>query len=638
MMLPILGGLIPGGFMVWHAQKEVTELRQLRQVAALVWKLGDLEARLDSESSDWYFFKPTWKDTDANIKAERVKQDQWRQATDRAIEVYREQRSIVDPATLSEPLKEALSAVDRRIDGLGRLREMVDSQTNETSGNEIMDGYRSFRHDIDVVLPLLVDATTNDAIVRKLAVLPKMMLVRKTVSDAGGMIFFYHQLRISKRRSFLPSEALGMRNAADQAEGYWSDVIAFSQGDIRTHLITVHESADWKRVVELLRAHSDAALNGTPPPIPNEEAWSPSWVFIQSGLADEINLLREDFTSTCDRLEESARDRRMGSALGLALGVGLVLWLTSRLGRSISRPVGRIVDRLREEAENSTTEATAVHGSSLAVSTGASSQAAAIEQTTISLEEVATAARSNAEHAKTAQRTASEARTAAEQGAAQMKGLTEAIHALLESSDDVTRIIKTIDEIAFQTNILALNAAIEAARAGEAGSGFAVVAEEVRSLAQRSANAARETTEKITATSARTHTGSEISMQVADTLNAILAKARAVEGLVDKIAEASREQDTGIEQISGAIREIGQVTESNTASARQTAASAHDLESRAVALRSVVGELQSVVFGGTLLESPSLQSARQHYGVGESVAQPEEAGEAEAPAEVETLV
>jgi len=325
MMLPILGGLIPGGFMVWHAQKEVTELRQLRQVAALVWKLGDLEARLDSESSDWYFFKPTWKDTDANIKAERVKQDQWRQATDRAIEVYREQRSIVDPATLSEPLKEALSAVDRRIDGLGRLREMVDSQTNETSGNEIMDGYRSFRHDIDVVLPLLVDATTNDAIVRKLAVLPKMMLVRKTVSDAGGMIFFYHQLRISKRRSFLPSEALGMRNAADQAEGYWSDVIAFSQGDIRTHLITVHESADWKRVVELLRAHSDAALNGTPPPIPNEEAWSPSWVFIQSGLADEINLLREDFTSTCDRLEESARDRRMGSALGLALGVGLVL-------------------------------------------------------------------------------------------------------------------------------------------------------------------------------------------------------------------------------------------------------------------------------------------------------------------------
>ena len=638
MMLPILGGLIPGGFMVWHAQKEVTELRQLRQVAALVWKLGDLEARLDSESSDWYFFKPTWKDTDANIKAERVKQDQWRQATDRAIEVYREQRSIVDPATLSEPLKEALSAVDRRIDGLGRLREMVDSQTNETSGNEIMDGYRSFRHDIDVVLPLLVDATTNDAIVRKLAVLPKMMLVRKTVSDAGGMIFFYHQLRISKRRSFLPSEALGMRNAADQAEGYWSDVIAFSQGDIRTHLITVHESADWKRVVELLRAHSDAALNGTPPPIPNEEAWSPSWVFIQSGLADEINLLREDFTSTCDRLEESARDRRMGSALGLALGVGLVLWLTSRLGRSISRPVGRIVDRLREEAENSTTEATAVHGSSLAVSTGASSQAAAIEQTTISLEEVATAARSNAEHAKTAQRTASEARTAAEQGAAQMKGLTEAIHALLESSDDVTRIIKTIDEIAFQTNILALNAAIEAARAGEAGSGFAVVAEEVRSLAQRSANAARETTEKITATGARTHTGSEISMQVADTLNAILAKARAVEGLVDKIAEASREQDTGIEQISGAIREIGQVTESNTASARQTAASAHDLESRAVALRSVVGELQSVVFGGTLLESPSLQSARQHYGVGESVAQPEEAGEAEAPAEVETLV
>jgi methyl-accepting chemotaxis protein len=638
MMLPVLGGLIPGGLMVWHAQKEVTELSQLREVAALVWKLGDLEARLDSESSDWYFFKPTWKDTDANIRAERLKQQQWRQATDRAIEVYREQRAVVDSAKLSGPLQQALSAVERRIDGLGQLRERVDSQTDETSGNEIMEGYRSFRRDIDVVLPLLVDATTNDAIVRKLAVLPKMMLIRKTVSDAGGMIFFYHQLRASKGRSFSASEALAMRIGADQAESYWSDVIAFSQGDIRSHLIAVHDSAEWKRVVDLLRAHSDAALNGTPPPIPSETEWGPSWIFIQSGLAGEINLLREDFTSTCDQLEQSARDRRMGSALGLAFGVGLVLWLTSRLGRSISRPVGRIVDRLREEAENSTTEAAAVHGSSLAVSSGASSQAAAIEQTTISLEEVSTAARSNAENARTAQRTASEARTAAEQGAAQMKGLTEAIHALLESSDDVTRIIKTIDEIAFQTNILALNAAIEAARAGEAGSGFAVVAEEVRSLAQRSANAARETTEKITATSARTHTGSEISVQVAETLNAILAKARAVEGLVDKIAEASREQDSGIEQISGAIREIGQVTESNTASAKQTAASAHDLESRAVALRSVVGELQSVVFGGTLLESPSLQGARRHYGVGGNLVQPGEAGEAEALAEVETLV
>jgi hypothetical protein len=610
MVLPILGGLIPGGVMVWHAQREVTELTHLRQVASLVWKLGDLEARIDAEGSNWYFFKPSWHDTAANKELERAKQDQWRLETDKAVAAYQEQRAAVDADALSAPLQGALAVVERRIEGLDRLRDRVYSQKDDNAGNDIMDGYRGFRRDIDVVLPFLVDLTTNDVVVRKLAVLPKMMLIRKTVSETGGLIFFYHQLRASKGRPMNPAEAISMRNGADQAEAYWSDVIAFSQGDIRAHLTAVHDSPEWKRVVELLRAHSDAALNASPPPIPNEAGWSPSWTFIQAGLADEINRLRQDFTDTCDQLERSARARRLWSALTLALGVGLILCLTARLGRSISRPVGRIVDRLREEAEDSTAEAAAVHGSSLEVSSGAASQATAIEQTTASLKEVATAARSNAENAKAAQQTASEARTAAEQGAAQMRSLTEAINALLESSHDVTRIIKTIDEIAFQTNILALNAAIEAARAGEAGSGFAVVAEEVRSLAQRSAQAARETTERITATNERTNSGSEISAQVAETLNAILAKARGVEGLVRKIAEASREQNSGIDQISGAIREIGAVTERNTVSARQTAESAEGLEERAVALRSVVGELQAVVLGGRALEVPSLRRDR----------------------------
>jgi hypothetical protein len=610
MLLPIVGGLIPGGVMVWRAQKEVTELRQLRQVAALVWKLGDLEARLDAESTNWYFFKPTWHDTDANKKAERAKQDAWRLDTDKAIAAYQQQHAMVDAETLSGPLQSALTAVDRRIDGLGHLRELVDSQTDDTSGNDIMDGYRGFRGDIDVVLPLLVDATTNDVIVRKLAVLPKLMQIRKAVTNAGGLVFFYHQLRISKVRTLGPAEAISMRTGADQAEIYWTDVIAFSQGKIRDHLVAVHDSQEWRRIVELLREHSDAALNGTAPPIPGEEGWGPSWIFIQSGLASEINLLREDFTSTCDQLEQSALSRRLWSAVGLSLGVTLVFWLTIRLGRTISRPVSRIVSRLREEAETSTAEAASVHGSSEAVSAGASSQASAIEQTTVSLEEVSTAARSNAENARQAQQAASEARTAAESGAEQMTHLTEAINALLASSRDVTRIIKTIDEIAFQTNILALNAAIEAARAGEAGSGFAVVAEEVRSLAQRSANAARETTERIFATTARTDAGSEISIQVAETLNVILAKARDVEGLVNKIAKASHEQDSGIEQISGAIREIGQVTESNTVYAKQTAESAQELEERAVALRAVVGELQAVVLGGTVKEPASRPSGR----------------------------
>ncbi|MEO7796818.1 MAG: methyl-accepting chemotaxis protein, partial [Opitutaceae bacterium] len=182
-------------------------------------------------------------------------------------------------------------------------------------------------------------------------------------------------------------------------------------------------------------------------------------------------------------------------------------------------------------------------------------------------------------------------------GAAQMLELTNAMTALRTSSDDVTRIIKTIDEIAFQTNILALNAAVEAARAGEAGAGFAVVAEEVRTLAQRSAQAARETTEKITSANVRTNAGADVSRKVAQSLNTILSGAREVEGLVDAIAMASREQNAGVRQIAEAIRQIDTVTQTNATAAEESANSARTLERRANAVHHAVHDLRKIVFG-----------------------------------------
>jgi methyl-accepting chemotaxis protein len=600
-LLPLIGGLIPGAWIVWRAQQDVTEMRNLGQLADIVWKSSELETRIDAESSNWYFFKPTWKATEDQRQQERVKQDAWRLETDRAIQAYQQQRAAVDSDRLSAPLQAALDAIDQRIAGLPRLREIVDTQVDESAGTGIMDSYRGFRHDIDAVLPLLVDATTNDRIIRKLVVLPKLMLVRKTTMDAGGMIFFYHQLRAShSSRTFTPAEALTLRHNADLAEIYWGDIIALSQGAVRDRLIAVHDSEPWKRTVELMRKHSDAALNGTPPPSSSEAGWGPSWTFLQDDLAHEISFLRDDFSRTCAAAEATARDRRLGAGLCLLIGAGLVLWLARRLGRSISDPIADTTTRLLRDAERSASEAAAVRLSCSTVAEGSSTQAASLEETSATLEEISSTTRSNAENAQLAQHSANETRAAAEQGAGQMKDLTDAMTALRSSGDDVTRIIKTIDEIAFQTNILALNASIEAARAGEAGAGFAVVAEEVRTLAQRSAQAARETTDKITATNARTHAGAEISLQVAQTLEGILAKARDVEQLVNAIASASREQTAGIGQISTAVQQIDHVTQTNAASAEETAASAFELETRANAFREAVEVLRATVFGGRL--------------------------------------
>jgi methyl-accepting chemotaxis protein len=284
---------------------------------------------------------------------------------------------------------------------------------------------------------------------------------------------------------------------------------------------------------------------------------------------------------------------------------GMVMLMGWCLKNRITRQLLAIASDLGEVSETSANAANQVSSGSQSLADGASQQAASLEETSASLEELASMTKRNAENAHQANQLAKEARTAADKGAIDMQAMSTAMAAIKVSSDVIAKIIKTIDEIAFQTNILALNAAGEAARAGEAGMGFAVVADEVRNLAQRSAQAAKETAEKIEGAIVKTAQGVEINDKVAQALAEILSKARQVDELAAEVANASREQTQGISQINTAVGEMDKVTQRNAANAEESAAAAEELNAQAMTMKESVAELLKLVNGSQSGASPA---------------------------------
>jgi methyl-accepting chemotaxis protein len=276
---------------------------------------------------------------------------------------------------------------------------------------------------------------------------------------------------------------------------------------------------------------------------------------------------------------------------GIILSVAVAILII----RGTNKVLGAAITSIDDGSAQVASAASQVSSASNMLAEGASEQAASLEETSSSLEEMSSMTAHNAMSAQEAKKVADEMRAAADSSAEQMKQMQAAMDAIKESSTGISQIIKTIDEIAFQTNILALNAAVEAARAGEAGAGFAVVAGEVRNLAQRSAESAKETSAKIEGAIRNSDHGVAISAKVAESLNEIVEKARKMNGLVAEIASASQEQDKGIGQLTTAVQQMDKVTQSNASNAEETASASEELNAHADLLKETVVELLSLV-------------------------------------------
>jgi len=331
----------------------------------------------------------------------------------------------------------------------------------------------------------------------------------------------------------------------------------------------------------------------------------------ESGMADFGKKFQdlERSMSTASGLIESRAEAIKASAEAskklflnfLFVGIGVSILLLNVVGwivaKSIPRSFMLLIDRLAIGAAQIESASGHIASSSESLASSTTEQAASLEETSASLEEIASMTKNNAENSREAKDLTGAMREVADTGASDMDKMAHAMAAIKESSNNIAKIIKTIDEIAFQTNILALNAAVEAARAGEAGMGFAVVAEEVRNLALRSASAARETAEKIEDSIQKSSAGVQINAKVSLSLADIVSKARQADELVAQISIASNEQSQGIDQINSSVSQMDAMTQNNAAGAEESANVSADLRTQSTQLTQLVQELQTLVGG-----------------------------------------
>jgi methyl-accepting chemotaxis protein/methyl-accepting chemotaxis protein-1 (serine sensor receptor) len=297
--------------------------------------------------------------------------------------------------------------------------------------------------------------------------------------------------------------------------------------------------------------------------------------------------------------EAGAENQRLGTTVLVALSVlaFLALGIVGYVVRTVVKTLTGTVNNLRSGSEQVTSAATQVAASAQTLSQGSTEQAASLEETSASMEEMASMTRKNAENSQEAARLMTEVDRVVDGSNKALDDMTHSMASIRESSNKVSKIIKTIDEIAFQTNILALNAAVEAARAGEAGMGFAVVADEVRNLAQRSAQAAKDTAALIEESIVNSQEGNAKVDLVAQSISAITDSVGKVKGLVTEVSEASRQQSQGIDQVAQAIAQMEKVTQSTAASAEESAAASEELNAQAETTMAEVVRLEDMVVG-----------------------------------------
>lgn len=327
----------------------------------------------------------------------------------------------------------------------------------------------------------------------------------------------------------------------------------------------------------------------------------------------KLLVFHEEMAAKQEKLaNESSAEGMMLIMVFIVAGFFLSIVVGLIFSNSLASSLGRISSDIAGAADHTSSSGEQLSAASQQLSSGSSEAAASLEETVASIEELTSMVKLNADHAKEANVLSQKSRESAEQGEQEITKLIGAMEGIARGSKRIEEIINVIDDIAFQTNLLALNAAVEAARAGEQGKGFAVVAEAVRTLALRSAEAAKDINTLIKENVSQSESGARIAGESGVVLKEIVTSVKKVADLNSEISVASSEQSNGLEQISKAMNQLDQATQGNAASSEEVAASSEEMSSQAVLLADLVVDLRKLVQGNGAVaqEAPEVKSKK----------------------------